>query len=220
MTLPLVDWPDGDLLERCRDGHADAWAVLVRRYQRLIYTVPRRAGLGEAEAADVFQTCFTRLFEALPRLSDPSRVRAWLVTTAKRETLRLLGLQARHRAPAAPPGGEDEDEDDPLARLPDPDPLPEQLLSRLQEEDRLRRALARLPEPTRHFIELLFLQDPPLAYAELARRLDLPIGSIGPSRARALDKLRRAMAELDGADDVSSAARTALSAKSPSQRAT
>jgi RNA polymerase sigma factor (sigma-70 family) len=152
--------------------------------------VPRRAGLPEELAADVFQTTFSRLFEHLERIDDPSRIQAWLVTTAKRESLRLLE-QSRRVVDLAPAAGADEDDgSDPLDRLPSDDPLPEQLLSDLQQQDRLRRAVSQLDERSRTLIELLFLQDEPPSYAEIAARLGIPEGSIGPTRARCLDKLR------------------------------
>jgi RNA polymerase sigma factor (sigma-70 family) len=187
----LDELSDAELVARCRDGAAGAWATLVRRFQRLVYTVPRRAGLSEAEAADVFQLAFTRLVEHLGRLDDPGRVRAWLVTTARRETLKLL---ERERRTVAWPGAVGEDDEDPLASLPDPAPLPETLLAELQEQDRLRRAVARLDDRSRAFVELLFLHEPPLGYAEIAARLGIAEGSIGPTRARCLDKLRRLLA--------------------------
>jgi RNA polymerase sigma factor (sigma-70 family) len=191
------DLPDEALILRCRQGEAAAWSTLVRRYQRLIYTVPRRAGLDEAQAADVFQVCFQRLFEHLDRLDDASRVRAWLVTTARRETLRLLE-QAR-RLPQATPaggGGDDDAAEDPLAQVPDPAPLQDAQLAALQEHDRLRQAVDRLDPRARQFIELLFLQDEPLPYSEISTRLGIPEGSIGPTRARCLAKLRKLMDEL------------------------
>lgn len=179
---------DADLVARCRDGHQAAWSTLVRRFQRLIYTVPRRAGLGDAACADVFQTAFAKLYEHLHRIDDPGRVRAWLVTTAKRETLRLLDEARRIAVPAEAGGDEAED---PLAQLPDPAPLPDALLDTLQQHDRLRRALDRLEPRPRQLLELLFLADEPPPYAEIAARLGIPEGSIGPTRARALEKLRR-----------------------------
>lgn len=188
------DTPDEVLLQGCRDGRADAWSVLVRRYQRLVYTVPRRAGLDDGACADVFQLTFTRLLEHLPRIEDASRVRAWLVTTARRESLLRLERLQRERPVGGEPGSGDED---PLAAVPDPDPLPEERLSRWQELDRLRRAVDRLEPRTRQFVELLFLQDEPLPYAEIAARLGIPEGSIGPTRSRALQKLRRLL-EDDG----------------------
>lgn len=166
----------------------------MRRYQRLIYTVPRRAGLSEDQAADVFQFSFERLHAHLDGLTDGARVRAWLVTTAKRETLRLLHEARRF---ATPGGASDGDgDDDPLAQFPDPAPLQDEQLSALQESSRLREAVDRLDPKSRQFIELLFLQEPALPYSEIARRLGIPEGSIGPTRARCLAKLRKLFTEL------------------------
>jgi RNA polymerase sigma factor (sigma-70 family) len=192
------DLGDAALVASCREGDRRAWAELVRRYQRLVYTVPRRAGLSDADAADVFQFTFARLVEHLSRLDDAARVRAWLVTTARRETLRLLSLQQRvGPLPVAAGNGADAgDDEDPFAQWPDPAPLPEAQLQSLQDQDRVRRALERLDERSRAFVELLFLQDPPLAYADIAERLGIAEGSIGPTRARCLDKLRRALQRL------------------------
>lgn len=183
---------DGELLQRCRAGEAAAWSVLVRRFQRLVYTVPRRAGLGEAQAADVFQTTFTRLVEHADRISDPSRLQAWLVTTAKRESLRLVEASRRFVAP--PPPGDDEPDSDPMADLPDPGPRPDELIDGLQQHHRLRSAVDRLDARSRQFVELLFLQDEPLPYSEIAARLGIAEGSIGPTRARCLAKLRTLLA--------------------------
>lgn len=184
------DLTDIDLVQRCRAGSAGAWSTLVRRYEQLIFTIPRRAGLDEATAADVFQHCFERLFEHLDRLDDGSRVRAWLVTTAKNESLRLIELA--RRMPIAEAVGEASDDDEPLwAHLPDPAPLQDQQLAELQEHDRLLRAVELLEPRARQFIQLMFLQDEPLPYSEIAARLQIPEGSIGPTRARCLAKLRQ-----------------------------
>lgn len=181
---------DDVLLQRCRDGDRASWSILVRRYQRLIYTVPRRAGLSEESCADVFQATFARLFEHLDRIEDASRVRAWLVTTARRETLRLLELAQRQGAgPRVVQGGDDESGDE-LDRIADPGPLPDDLLSDLQDQHRVREAVDRLDPRSRQFVELMFLQDEPLPYGEVARRMGMAEGSIGPTRARCLEKLR------------------------------
>jgi RNA polymerase sigma factor (sigma-70 family) len=187
VPAPTDDLEDTELLARCRAGEEAAWQALVRRYQRLIYTVPRRAGLGEAQAADVFQTVFSRLFEHLDRIEDGARVRAWLVTTARREALRVL---EQARRVAEPAGGDGSDNDDFLANLADTAPLPDELLAALQAQDRVRRAVEQLDERSRRFVELSFLQDEPLPYEEIARRLGIAVGSIGPTRARCLAKLR------------------------------
>ena len=186
---------DSDLVARCRAGEEAAWKLLVRRYQRLVFTVPRRAGLSEDQAADVFQMVFARLFEHLDRLDDPSRVHAWLVTTARRETLRLLDL-SRRVVDLTPAGTDDAAPGDPMDRFASEGPLPEALISELQEQDRLARAMAALDDRTREFIELLFLQDEPLTYAEIGARLGLAEGSVGPNRARCLDKLRAVLRKL------------------------
>lgn len=191
----LDDLPDDALVAQCRAGRQAAWSTLVRRYQRLVYTVPRRAGLSDDQAADVFQAAFSRLFEHLDRIDDASRVRAWLVTTARRETLRVIEESRRRVDLVSGPAGEDES-DDPFDRIADPSPLPEALLAELQEHDRLRQALDRLEPRHRQLLELLFLQDEPPPYSEIAARLGIAEGSIGPTRARALEKLRTALAAL------------------------
>jgi RNA polymerase sigma factor (sigma-70 family) len=189
---------DAALIEQCRSGREAAWSTLVRRYQRLVYTVPRRAGLSDEAAADVFQATFARLFEHLDRIEDAARVRAWLVTTAKRETLRMLERQSRvvdlAEGPAhdAEAGGA-ESAGDPFDRLPATDPLPEALLADLQQLDLMRRAVERLEPRQRQFVELLFLQEEALPYSEIAARLGIAEGSIGPTRARVLAKLRTLM---------------------------
>lgn len=177
---------DAELVRRCQEGEEAAWRQLVRRYERLVYTVPRRAGLTPEQAADVFQAVFSRLFNALDRLEDGARVRAWLVTTARRETLRLL-------EDAGPPLVADGEEV--LAGLADDGPLPEQLLDALQRQDCVRRAVARLDDKSRRFVELVFLQDEPPSYEEISATLGIPQGSIGPTRARCLAKLRALLDE-------------------------
>jgi RNA polymerase sigma factor (sigma-70 family) len=191
---------DAELLALCRAGRQAAWSTLVRRYQRLIYTVPRRAGLDEAAAADVFQTCFARLFEHLDRIDDASRIRAWLVTTARRETLRWLESQ-RRIVDLAPAGGDaadgGDDAPDPLDQIAADQPLTEQWLEDVQQHDRLRRAVELLDPRARQFVELVFLQDEPPSYQEIAQALGIAEGSIGPTRARCLAKLRTILARMN-----------------------
>jgi RNA polymerase sigma factor (sigma-70 family) len=185
---------DDDLVRRCRDGQQAAWSTLVRRFQRLVYTVPRRAGLSDAQAADVFQVTYSRLFENIQRIDDGSRVRAWLVTTARRETLRLLKEGSRVVGlTSARQGDDDGGGEDPFSQIADTAPLPDALLDDLQQQHRVREALDRLDPRSRQLLELLFLEEEPLPYGEIAARLGIAEGSIGPTRARALEKLRRLM---------------------------
>lgn len=200
MKPPAGASPDDDdaaLVRRCSVGDAAAWKLLVRRYQRLVHTVVLRAGFDEHTAADVFQTVFERLHLALPTLREPERLSAWIVTTAKREM--LLALRRRGRETSFDALREVGDAGagpafDPQA----PDPVPEALLEDLQQLHLLRLALERLDERCRALLELLFADDDERpAYAEIAARLGMPVGSLGPTRARCLAKLRRLHSEVE-----------------------
>ncbi|MGD8394903.1 MAG: sigma-70 family RNA polymerase sigma factor [Candidatus Eiseniibacteriota bacterium] len=174
---------DGDLVARCAAGEAVAWEVLVHRYRRLVYAVPSRAGLASDEADDVFQDTFTRLLAALPTLRDRSRVRAWLVTTARRLT---VDVTRRRRGI--------EDAEAVLERTADAAPEIDEVIAALEEQHRVRAALGRLDERCRRLLELLYgshTASEPVSYRDIARRLDMPVGSIGPTRARCLAKLLR-----------------------------
>lgn len=163
---------------------ASAWAELVQRYQRLVYAVARNGGLDSQTMADVFQTVFARLVEQLPRLRQADRLQAWIVTTAKRETAAQGARQRRQLSL-------DDGDDDAAIELPDPAPIAEQVLDELQQQHRLRLALDRLDARCRELLLLVFRDDDDaLSYDEVARRLAIPVGSVGPTRARCLAKLR------------------------------
>lgn len=179
---------DVALVARCRAGDEAAWAQMVRRYQRLVYAVARRGGLDEHAAADVFQTVFSRLLEHLPRLKQPERLQAWIVTTAKRETLSVRGRAQRHESL----DDDGDDDDGPSRQIADDAALPGEALEDLQQLAELRWALEKLDGRCAALLELLFQDaEETLGYDEIARRTGMPRGSIGPSRARCLDKLRR-----------------------------
>lgn len=191
-TAPDPDEDDASLVARCRKGEADAWEALVRRYQRLVYTVASRIGHDPHAAADVFQTVFARLVEHLPRIADPSRLQAWIVTTAKREALQM---RRRGQRTVSMTPVDDAAEDAPQWDVADDALLPEQALDELQQAHGLRLALERLDRRCRELLTLLFRdEDDAVAYDEVARRMDMPVGSIGPTRARCLGKLRRLVA--------------------------
>jgi RNA polymerase sigma factor (sigma-70 family) len=185
--------PDDDatLVARCRRGDAAAWALLVKRYQRLVYAVAMRTGMDEHAAADVFQTVFSRLVQHLPKLAQPDRLQAWIVTTAKREALRVRQVGQRTVSLTRTdddmnnsPGLEETLADDAL--------LAEEALSDLQQLNLLRNGLDLLDERCRDLLLMLFRdEDDHLAYDEVARRLGMPVGSIGPTRNRCLGKLRK-----------------------------
>lgn len=185
---------DEALLAACRRGDEAAWEALIARYQRLVYAIPRRAGLDEERAGEVFQLTFVKLIEHLERIEEPARIRAWLVTTARRETWRLISREAPAQSPAN--SGELPEEESRVSRLPDDDALPDEVIAELEEQHAVRLAIAALDERCRRLVYLLFYRPDPAPYAEIAQALDLPEGSIGPTRARCLQKLRRLLKEL------------------------
>ena len=184
----LAEEDDATLVARCRRGEAAAWEALVHRYQRLVYAIARRVGQDEHAAADIFQTVFARLLVHLPRIADPQRLQAWIVTTAKREA--LLALRRGQRTVSmtrVDDGGDDAPEFD----VADDSPLPEDVLADLQQQELVRRALDRLDARCRELLRMLFRDDDDkLPYEEVAQRLRMSVGSIGPTRARCLAKLR------------------------------
>jgi RNA polymerase sigma factor (sigma-70 family) len=180
---------DEQLLAACKRGDEGAWEALVLRYQRLIYTIPRRAGLDEDAAAEIFQDVFTTLLESIENIEQPSRLQAWLVTTAKRKTWRTVG-RAKALRPFASDEGEAEDE---MYGLADEELLPDEALTRLEEQHLVRAALAELGDRCRTLLQMLFYAAEAPPYSEIAAALGTSEGSIGPTRARCLKKLLDAL---------------------------
>lgn len=185
---------DGLLVKACRTGDAAAWEALVTRFQRLVYAVPRNAGLDDEQCADIFQRAFTLLVEHLDRLEHPERVRAWLVTTARRETLRTLQRADRLRPL---PGHSDEDAESP-AILIDASPLPEETVVKLEEQHLVRTALSKLDERCQRLLTMLFYLHESPSYDAIARDLGVSVGSIGPTRARCLQKFANILKDTGG----------------------
>jgi RNA polymerase sigma factor (sigma-70 family) len=194
-TACNAKFPSGDedaaLVARCRNGESAAWAALVRRHQRLVYAIVMRVGLDEHAAADVFQTVFARLVQHLPRIAEPERLQGWIAVTAKREALLQLRRSRRTVSMTRTDDGDDSASDWDFA---DDAPLPGDALSDLQQLAHLRTALDRLDERSRTLLLLLFrADDEKIPYDEVARQMGMSVGSIGPTRARCLEKLRRLM---------------------------
>jgi len=183
MAAEAMSQSDEDLLRACRRGDAAAWETLLRRYQRLVYAVPRRAGLSEDAAADVFQEVFTTLLENVEKIEQPSRLHAWLVTTARRKTWVVI---KRSRSTQSLAGDDEEDE---ASSIPDEQLLPDEVLTRLEEQHIVRAALTELDERCGRLLTMLFNSEEPPPYSEIAAALGTPEGSIGPTRARCLKKL-------------------------------
>ena len=182
-----MEQSDKQLLTACKRGDESAWETIVHRYQRLIYAIPRRAGLNEDLSGEVFQEVFTTLFEKLDEIEQPERLQAWLVTTARRKTWRLI---KRERLLTNHPV-EEEGEEANLSELPDQGPLPDEVMLRLEQQHRVRKALTELEERCRKLLTLLFYVPEPPPYSEIASIIGTTEGSIGPTRARCLQKLLR-----------------------------
>jgi RNA polymerase sigma factor (sigma-70 family) len=183
---------DESLISACKRGDETAWESLIRRYQRLIYSIPRRAGLDEFSSAEVFQNVFASLIERLDQIEHPDRVKAWLVTTARRETWRIIRLQKESFRTIT----SSENERGEIIELPDNAPLPDEVLLRLEQQHKIRDAVEGMDERCRKLLELLFYRSDPPAYSDVAAALDLPEGSIGPTRARCLKKLLRLLEKM------------------------
>ncbi|HEY3291468.1 MAG TPA: sigma-70 family RNA polymerase sigma factor [Anaerolineae bacterium] len=188
-TNPLI-LTDEMLVRACRSGDSAAWEELVKRYQRLVFSIPRRAGFDEAVAADIFQHVFATLLDKMDTIKEPSSIRAWLITTAKRETWRVS------KQLTSTISIDNEEQNENLLELPDDKPLPEDELQQLEEQQLVRIALAELGGPCSQLLELLFYSTEPQSYESIAAIMHIPLGSIGPTRVRCLQKLRGILAQM------------------------
>jgi RNA polymerase sigma factor (sigma-70 family) len=185
----LKDATDDELLAACVRGEAAAWRALVDRYAALIYSIPLKYGLSDPDAADVFQSVCVTLLEKVHTVQAPRGLAAWLITTTSRQCLALVRRRRRDQLRSVG--------DDHVAReqgLPDPDLLPEDELLALERQRVVRAAVAQLPATCRELVGALFSDaDGAASYRQLAERLGIPMNSLGPTRARCLEKLRRSL---------------------------
>ncbi len=180
-----VETSTTELVLAARAGDGRAYELLVERHQRQVWAAVRGFRLSDADAHDAVQMTWLRLVENLGKLNDPSRVGAWLTTTARRECLRLI--RKRNREVGTP-------DEFFTAVVDDREPGPEQKVTQ-QEMDRvLWEFVDALPERGRHLLRAVTGSDRP-AYAELSAATGMPVGSIGPTRGRYLDRLRKLILE-------------------------
>jgi len=180
--VPPNDPSVTDLVRRASEGDQRAWEVLVDRYAGLVWSVTRAYRLGPSDAADVHQVTWLRLVEHLGRLREPQALPGWIATTARRECITVLRRSGR-QIPV------DIELDAPAARDVDAPPLDARLVAD-ERADALRAAFDTLPPSCQVLLRLL-MADPPPSYQQVSATLDMPIGSIGPTRARCLERLRR-----------------------------
>lgn len=171
------------LLRSAAAGDAAAWSAIVDHHQAMLWSIARSYRLTAADAGDAVQMTWLRLVENLDRINSPDHLRAWLATTLRRECLRQLRTAGRTRP------GLDVDTLD--LEPTDPDPLAARLLT-AERDQALWRALASLRPHDQQLLRMLMATATP-RYTAVARAMGMPIGSIGPARRRALDRLRTAV---------------------------
>ena len=170
----------GDLVRAAAAGDQGAWDALVDRFSGLLWAVARAHRLREADAADVVQTTWLNFVQHLGAIREPDSVAAWLATTARRECLRTIGRNRRHVLT------DQETNQQPA----EPVPTPEDDALASERQALLRAALAELPPRCQELLRVL-TADPAPSYEAVSAALDMPVGSIGPTRARCLERLRR-----------------------------
>jgi RNA polymerase sigma factor (sigma-70 family) len=178
---PLNTWDDIRLVKACLSGREEAWSCLIEKYKALIYSIPIKYGLSKDDASDVFQATCLELLVRLPDLRKPRALAKWLMQVAHHECYRWKRSQQRMISRDADPG------------LPEPEipAIAETLVQQTQEEQKLREAIMLLTPQCRRLVELLFFEAPARPYAEVAKDLGLARGSIGFTREKCIERLRR-----------------------------
>ena len=182
---------DARLVSRCLDGEARAWEALVRRHERLVYSIGRSYRLGDEDMADVFQDVFTALLKGLPRLRDGRTLVRWLSSTSER-IARTTALKRRREA------AREDHADETFASLADQGESVGADHEKVERQHQVRMALGAVSERCKRLLEALYYEDPTPSYAELSQRLGVPVGSLGPTRARCMERLRGHFEEVSG----------------------
>jgi len=186
----VVDRSDAEIVRACRKGDQTAWDDLVGRYQRLIYAIPRRAGLSEERCADVFQEVFVTLLEKIDAIEKPEKIRSWIVTTAKFKTWSSVRAEKGLYSPET-----EEEMEAEMAALPDAAPLADEQLVRLEQQHLIRTAMNMLEERCRMILSMIYLRESAASYAEVAAKTGVGETSISPLRTRCLKKLEKILAD-------------------------
>jgi RNA polymerase sigma factor (sigma-70 family) len=181
----LAHSTDEQLIGRCLKGDPEAWSALIDKYKNLIYSIPIKLGMYQ-DAGDIFQSVCVDLLSELPRLREHRALPKWLMQTCYHKCLRYQ--RATDRLVELAPEGTDSDAASPARSA---DDLPEHLLMQLEQEQILRDAISELPEKCERMVRLLFFENPPRPYENIAEELGMATGSIGAIRGRCLAYLRK-----------------------------
>jgi RNA polymerase sigma factor (sigma-70 family) len=183
---PARAWDDARLVKECLAGKEEAWSLLIDKYKALIYSIPVKYGLPQHEAAEVFQATCTELLARLPELRKPRALPKWLMQVAHHQCYRWKRQQQRLVSRDA----------DPDLPVPETPAIAESLVQQTQEEQAVREAMAALSPQCRRVVELLFFETPPRPYNQVAVELGLAVGSIGFTRQKCIDRLRRHLEQM------------------------
>jgi RNA polymerase sigma factor (sigma-70 family) len=186
VSQPTAEWSNTRLVTECLAGDERAWSTLLDRYKNLIYSIPVRYGAPPQDAADIFQAVCLDLFNELPRLRDAEALQGWLIRVTTNKCYHWKRRQVSRES--------DLDENQ-MESLPSVDAISPAILAEVEREQVLREAILRLPPRCREMIELLFFEQPPMSYNDVARRLNLATGSIGFIRGRCLKRLKKLLEE-------------------------
>lgn len=170
---PVETRVDNDLIEHCLAGDQAAWQDLVNKYQRLVYSVAHTLCPQPEDVSDVFQQVWMELYQQLAQLRQVKALPAWLITVTRRRSYALI--RSKH-------GSEQLNEELPdLTRR----------LEAIEHEHAVERGLTQLPERCRRLIDLLYFRMDEPSYAEISKEMKMPVSSVGPTRSRCLEKLRK-----------------------------
>jgi RNA polymerase sigma factor (sigma-70 family) len=164
---------DRELIASCLRGEQSAWTELIGRYQRLIYSVARGLCPGPEDCADVFQRVCMELYQSLGRIRNDQTLPAWLITVTKRSSYAVL----RARKSTIP--------------IEEFEVGCDVKIQQIEKAFAVERGVAELPERCRSLIELLYFDINEPSYELISQRLGMPVASIGPTRARCLEKLKK-----------------------------
>jgi RNA polymerase sigma factor (sigma-70 family) len=181
-----ASWSDERLVSECLKGNEQAWSALIDKYKNLIYSIPIKLGMYE-EAPEIFQAVCVDLLVDLPKLREPRALPKWLMQVCYHKC-----LQHRRKIENQIPLADDGD----LPLFNEQSPLPEDLFGHLQHEQMVRDAVAELSPRCERLVRMLFFENPPRPYQEIAKRLDLATGSIGFIRGRCLSKLKKQLEKM------------------------
>jgi RNA polymerase sigma factor (sigma-70 family) len=175
----LSRFSDSDLVKECIRGSEAAWSTLIDKYKNLIFSIPIRYGFSQEDSADVFQDVCMDLLAELPRLREPNALAAWLIRVARNKCYHRKKAQQNIQA-------KEDDPDQVLASQPES----QAIIAQIHDEKMLREALVDLSPRCRKLVQMLFFEMPARPYEEVARELQLALGSIGFIRRRCLEKLQ------------------------------